>query len=168
MKYLKYFNESVRDLMKPKSNKEIKSMLEGKPYLYIINKINKYKLDINDIFTKEEQDKMKTNDFCYIDEEQEIIFIDIEQIKKLVSFVGEGVLDMEVKSKQFYPLEYQNEITVYFYENAWGGISLEEWNKLDKTMKELEGKNGVESYYINTDKLVLEIKFDGKYQIYEL
>ena len=29
--------ESVRDLMKPKSIEDIKSMLEGKPYLYIIN-----------------------------------------------------------------------------------------------------------------------------------
>jgi hypothetical protein len=167
-KYNQFINESVRDKMLPKSPEFIKSTLEGKPYLYIINKINKYKIDINDIFTKEEQDKMKTNDFCYFDEEKEVVLIDIEQLKKIVSGVGEGIRDYIVKSKQFYPLEYQNEIIVEFWENAWGDISIEEWNRLDKIMKELKGKNGVSDYEIIPGSLKLIITFDGKYQIDEI
>lgn len=154
--------------MLPKSKEDIKSTLEGKPYLYIINKINKYKLDINDIFTKEEQDKMKTNDFCYIDDEEEIIFVDMKQLKKIVSCVGEGIRDIHNDSKMYYPNEYQNEIYITFWENAWGGVGLREWNELDKRLKEFEGKNGFNSYDINTENLNLRLIFDGEYPLEEL
>jgi len=161
-------NESVRDKMTGKSKEEVLKSLEGKPYLYIISKIKQYKLNIDDLFTKEEQEKIKTNGFCYIDDDLKTLFVDRKGLIHVVSCVGEGVRDIWDDSNQIYPKEYQNEIVITFWENAWGGVSLEEWNELNKRLKEFEGKNGFNSYDINTETLKLIMSFDSEYPMEEL
>ena len=92
-----------------------------------------------------------------------------ETIKKLLNFVGEGIYDMDVES--WIPRmssTYQNEIRIYFSENAWGGISTDEWNKLEKILDQYVGKGGFESYSVNpsSNNLLLEFS-DNNYPMGE-
>jgi hypothetical protein len=54
MKHIKPYNESIKHLLKPKSNDDIKKSLTGLNSAQIVNKIRKYNMDIYDIFSKEE------------------------------------------------------------------------------------------------------------------
>lgn len=193
--------ESIRDKMTPKSEEDIKKTLKDKPIEYVLNLLPDIRMNINDIFTKEEiKDKLKDksvlqvmhilhridsididdiftkeqqseakNQFSYIDEENEVIYVDIERMKGILSVVGERMDEIIVNSKEQYPKDYQNEIFITYWENAWGGISFEEWNYLDKRLKGIVNKNGLDGYYdIDTHRGSLTLKFDSDYPLEEI
>jgi len=81
-------------------------------------------------------------------------------INDILSFVGEGVYDISVES--YIPKmssNYQNEISIYFNENSWGGISKEDWNKAAKILDKYVDKNGFEYYDINPSHNHLQLYF---------
>ena len=150
------------------TKEEIKNSLKGEPFFYITYNLELQGLDINDFFTKEEIDKIDKMTFSYIDDDQEVIFIGFNQMKKVLSVVGEGIEDIDVQSKSYYYNEYQNEVFITFSDNAWGGISLKEWNRLDEILKGLVKKNGLDYYDIYTESAKVLLKFDSKYPLEEL
>jgi ankyrin repeat protein len=160
--------ESIRDKMTPKSTEQIKKELEGKPYVYVNNALKRYNYRLDDIFSKEEQDKMDKTAFSYVDDYEEMIFVDTMKMREVLAVVGEGVDDINVYTDQYYPNDYQNEIYVTFHENAWGGISLKEWNKLDEVMKEQVKRNGIHYYEIIPESVRMIIRFDSKYPLEEI
>jgi hypothetical protein len=96
-------------------------------------------------------------------------------IKNILNFVGEGVYEIDVES--FTPrmsFDYQNEISIYFNEDSWGGISKEDWNKAAKILDKYVGENGFESYDINPSHNYLKLYFSynnypvGDYEDFEL
>lgn len=95
----------------------------------------------NEIFTDEEIEKMITDrSISYIDEDQSVILIDIKWLKDLLSGVGEGIQDVDVDSYSHYYKEWQNEIVVTYWDNAWGGIDSKEWTRLEKILDPMKGK----------------------------
>jgi hypothetical protein len=96
-------------------------------------------------------------------------------IKNILGFVGEGVYEIDVES--FAPrmsFNYQNEISIYFNEDSWGGISKEDWNKAAKILDKYVGENGFESYDINPSHNYLKLYFSynnypmGDYEDFEI
>jgi len=96
-------------------------------------------------------------------------------IKNILGFVGEGVYEIDVES--FAPrmsFNYQNEISIYFNEDSWGGISKEDWNKAAKILDKYVGENGFEYYDINPSHNYLKLYFSynnypmGDYEDFEL
>lgn len=150
------------------TKEEIKSSLKGEPFFYITYNLEIQDLNINDFFTKEEIDKMDKMTFSYIDDDQEVIFIDMKRMKDVLSVVGEGVDDIIVQSISYSYNEYQNEVYVIFSDNAWGGISLKEWNRLDEILKGLVKKNGLDYFDIYTEGAKVLLKFDSKYPLEEI
>ena len=150
------------------TKEEIKNSLKGEPFFYIIYNLDLQGLNINDFFTKEEIGKMDKMTFSFIDDDQEVIFIGFNQMKKVLSVVGEGIEDIDVQSKSYYYNEYQNEVFITFSDNTWGGISLKEWNRLDEILKGLVKKNGLDYYDIYTESAKVLLKFDSKYPLEEL
>ncbi len=51
------------------------------------------------------------------------------------NYVGEGISEIDI--------DYDN-IVIDFYDNAWGGIDLSEWNRLDEKYKKYIGENNFE------------------------
>ena len=166
--YSQFINEGVRDEMTPKPIEDIKNKLEGKPFAYVNHKLKQHSLKIDDLFTKEEIDKMDKNAFSYVDDDTEYVYIDTERMEEVLIGVGEGIDDISVSTNQYYPNEYQNEVCVIFRDNAWGGISLKEWNRLDEILKGLIKKNGLDYYDIDTNSARLTLRFDSKYPLEEL
>lgn len=172
--YNQFINESVRDEMTPKPIEDIKSQLEGKSYVYVFNKLRDMKMNMDDMFTKEEIDKMDKNAFSYIDgdyagEDEKVIYIDSKRIREVFIGIGEGVDDVDVYCNQFTGInEFQNEVGVTFHDNAWGDISLKEWNRLENILKELVDKNGLEYYDIIPSAARVVLRFDSKYPLEEI
>jgi hypothetical protein len=92
-------------------------------------------------------------------------------LRTLCSGVGEGINDLDVNSVSLSGKwtpntdEFQNEIFITFYDNAWGGIDLSEWNVLEKRLNEYVGKNGFYDFSINTTRNLLTLTFDGDYEM---
>lgn len=88
-------------------------------------------------------------------------------IRELCRGIGEGIDDIDIISKSMSGVwipntnEIQNEICITFIENAWGGISIDEWNGVDKKLKQLEGKNGFYSFCINPNRNLITLEFDS-------
>jgi len=164
----KTINESIRDKMIPVSKEEVKKSFEDKPYLYTIKKIKEYKLNIDDIFTEEEISDMyekSKNDISYINEDEKMILVFEDRIKEILGNVGEGIEFIDYYSEEIYTSEYQNEIFVDYYEHAWGGIDIDEWNNLGIKLKNMVGKNGLYDFDINTNNYRLTLIFDSKYTL---
>jgi len=164
----KDINESIINKMLPISKEEIKKLFEDKPYIYIIKKIKDYKLNIDDIFTEEEisdmYDKSK-NDISYIDEDDNMVVVFEDRIKEVLGNVGEGIEHIDSDGREIYPSEYQNEVFVDYYEHAWGGIDIDEWNNLGIKLKTMVGKNGLEDFDIDTNNYRLTLIFDSDYEL---
>lgn len=98
-----------------------------------------------------------------------------DSIKRLLNFIGEGIDDITIstinrkakfikggKTPQFYPTsdEFQNEITITFFENAWGGIDFDEWQKADKTLQSMIGIGGLRDFAINASQNSITLEFE--------
>lgn len=88
-------------------------------------------------------------------------------IRKLLGGIGDGIYSIDVESEtmsgRWTPNtdEYQNEISIIFIDNAWGGIDIDEWNNANNKLKILEGKNGFYSFTINSSRNLITLEFDG-------
>ena len=96
-----------------------------------------------------------------------------KNINNLLSFVGEGIGSFDVYSESLSGKsniktdEIQNEVNITFVENAWGGISLEEWEQVKNKLDKYIGKGGFEDYTINSSSNSLTLEFVGEYPIGE-
>ena len=97
------------------------------------------------------------------------------KLRELFGKIGEGIESIDVYSESLSGKsniktdEFQNEITIYFYENAWGGIDFNEWSKLDVTLAVMENRanqdnqSGFDSYTINPSRNLVVLNFIEDY-----
>lgn len=98
-----------------------------------------------------------------------------DNIKRLLNFIGEGIDEINIstinrkakfikggKTPQFYPIddEFQNEIIIIFFENAWGGIDSDEWQKADKILQSMIGIGGLTDFSINASRSSITLEFE--------
>jgi len=162
----KHVTESLRDKMTGVSSEEMKKKFEGKSYLYILENLQKYDIDINDIYTPDEINDMDTNVISYIDGVIGFIAVVPEKIRELLN-VGDGIDEIDVSSSEPYKNEFQNEVFITYYENAWGGIDLDEWNNLKNRVEKLVGRNGLEDFDIDTSRMSLTLTFNHELPLEE-
>ena len=105
-------------------------------------------------------------------ENENEIKVFIDEIKELVGFVGDGVYDINYDSlnlsgkwKGFNEDEYQNEVNIHFEENAWGGIDLEEWKKLESILDKYVDNGQLQDFNLNTSHNNITLVFDSDYQM---
>ena len=166
MKHLKTFNESLRDKMTGVSTEQIKKQLEGKPYLCIVETLKGLDLNIEDLYTSDELKGMERNVISYIDGIYDVIVVVSDKIRELLN-VAEGINELEVSSSEPYKNEFQNEVFITYYENAWGGIDLDEWSNLKSRVEKLVGKNGLEDFDIDTNRMSLTLTFNHELPLEE-
>jgi hypothetical protein len=98
-------------------------------------------------------------------------------IKGLFSFVGEGIdeiepISIDSRGTHTQGIEFTtfltNEVKVTFIDNAWGGISLEEWGKSEDILKGFLGMGGFEDYSISptTNTITLIFSQDMEMGLY--
>jgi hypothetical protein len=88
-------------------------------------------------------------------------------IEELFSFVGEGIDEIEpidisstAKVGNKFITYLTNAIKITFIDNAWGGISLEEWNKCQEILESFLGIEGYEDYAINPSTNTITLIFN--------
>ena len=151
------------------TKKEMLDIFKDKPDIFVINILRNLGMELDDVFTKEEQDKMDKLSFSYVDDFEEYILVDTKRIKEVLIGIGEGVDDIDVWSNRYYRDEFQNEVKISFRDNAWGGISLKEWIKLDNILRKLlKKKNGLDYYEIMPENASVLLRFDSKYPMEEM
>ena len=97
--------------------------------------------------------------FSELDHENEIIKVYEESIKEIMTGLGEGVYDVTQSG---------NDVYVTFYDNAWGGIDLSEWNKANETLEELKGEHGLYDFSINPGRNEICLEFSYKGYVVEI
>lgn len=90
---------------------------------------------------------------------EDVLKVYESKIRDLLSnnLIGEGIDEIEERN--------ENEIVITFIENAWGGISLKEWNKLDKILQELKEIDNLQSYEINPSYNIAHLYFDDDLEL---
>ena len=104
-----------------------------------------------------------TTKISKISEDGDEVLVFTDNIKSLLSFVGNGIYDIKCESLLSpQTQEYTNSVVVEFEEGAIGNISLEEWNKVSVLLDSFVGKDGFEEYIINSshNKVTLEFTSD--------
>lgn len=92
-----------------------------------------------------------------------------KSIRTLFKGIGDGIDDIDIVSQSLSGVwtpnsnEIQNEISIIFIDNAWGGISLEEWNGADKKLNNYKGKNGFDRYSINPNRNSIILEFERNF-----
>ena len=114
------------------------------------------------------------NPMCTISDGVLMVYPEI--IRQLVGHIGDGIEDLDVESSEVSTRHilpaptheiYQNEVKVYFIENAYGYIDMDEWNGLKNTLDKFVGKGGFKSYSINPQNRVLTLEFTNKFPMEE-
>lgn len=99
-----------------------------------------------------------------------------DNIRRLLNFIGEGVDDITITSinkkakfirggntPAFFPKydEFQNEITIIFWENSMGGIDMKDWQKADEILGSIQYEGGFTGYSINPSDNAIILEFES-------
>jgi hypothetical protein len=119
---------------------------------YLITKFSKYSVNEGETYNI---------DNVFSDLGSEEVYVDIDKIKSLFSFIGDGIYDISPSSYPDHSTgEYTNEVEIEFEEASNGEIPLEEWNEIDNILEPMVGKNGFDDYSINSSHNRITLTFD--------
>jgi hypothetical protein len=103
--------------------------------------------------TYNENIKHKT-ELCFYDDIDDIIYVNKSFLYD--NYVGEGIDDIEIED---------NTIKCYFIENAWGGISFDEWEYLYNNYNNAIKNDVVVEFSSNVSKNNFFIEFNNDVEI---
>lgn len=115
----------------------------------------------------------ETLTICKIDHQKNGIMVFEDVIRGLLSMIGDGIYDFQTSSilynywyKNQPASEWQNEIIITFHEEAWGGISLEQWKIAETKLEEIVNqKIGLDFYLLNPSHNQIRLDFDSTYEM---
>jgi hypothetical protein len=144
MKYLKKFYESNLNEL---SDKEIEEKLE-----YLNIDLEDIKSEIRHLTAILSNRKSEVYKFYEIGTEDDNTFIKVykNKIIELFDFVGEGIDEIEVNEKT---------VSILFIENTWGGISMDEWIRLEEKVKNIMALDNQLYFDIDAGRNILYFYF---------
>ena len=92
-------------------------------------------------------------------------------IRKMFSFVGEGVDDFEASSinlsgkSNVDTNEWQNQVEIIFTPDAMGSISMQTWNSVQKLLSNLAANKQITYAKIDASRRMVTMDFDDSYEM---
>jgi len=177
----KRMTKDIRKIVSPYINKElvIEEIINNKPYnlakAFVRSSGQKvpFEIKLNEKYIEQYANGGGVGDLIISEIVDDEIRIYEKNINNLLSFVGEGIDSFDVYSESLSGKsniktdEIQNEVNITFVQNAWGGISLEEWEQVKNKLDKYIGKGGFEDYTINSSSNSLTLEFVREYPIGE-